>query len=224
MLAIYPCHACANGGRVSIRDWEETGMGDRNSGELSRYQRVRCWCVLLVWVLVGCTSNAPRQDSVFMYRPLDDMYTTYDMLKALENVSEAGSLVLSVEQPLSRHLSDLMESLTAETSHSKLEIIDGALSELEYRDQADQVVRQDLASTLLIYSLYLQEYDRHEEALTKLNRAITVQPNNWRLYFHRGMLHRWLGDQAKADADFEQGRKIFPEAFVRQYSHNFGVI
>ncbi len=48
---------------------------------------------------------------------------------------------------------------------------------------------------------------RYRDALADLDKAIVLSPEGW-LYFRRGELYRLIGDEAKAQADFDKARRL----------------
>ena len=48
---------------------------------------------------------------------------------------------------------------------------------------------------------------RYEEALADMDRAIKLLPEGW-LYYNRGKIYRLMGDETKAQIDFDKARKL----------------
>lgn len=49
--------------------------------------------------------------------------------------------------------------------------------------------------------------NRYEEAIADMDKAIKLSPEGW-LYYNRGKIYRLMGDESKAQIDFDKARKL----------------
>lgn len=63
---------------------------------------------------------------------------------------------------------------------------------------------------LLNYALCLMKRDEVYEAITHLDTALKLQPDNVKGYFRRGQCHQSVGDYREARSDFAQALQLDP--------------